>query len=95
MALAPVFFVLRRAGWLRVALYGVLYGYVSYALYNYWLAAFHPLAIIIVPVVYMGYLLLLFPVLKLADRAFPRYGYLVQALIWVGYEYLKSIGFLG
>lgn len=95
MALAPVFFVLRRAGWLRAALYGVLYGYVSYALYNYWLAAFHPLAIIIVPVVYMGYLLLLFPVLKLADRAFPRYGYLVQALIWVGYEYLKSIGFLG
>lgn len=95
VALAPVFFVLRRAGWLRAALYGVLYGYVSYALYNYWLATFHPLAIIIVPVVYMGYLLLLFPVLKLADRAFPRYGYLVQALIWVGYEYLKSIGFLG
>lgn len=95
VALAPVFLVLRRAGWLRVVLYGVLYGYVSYALYNYWLATFHPLAIIIVPVVYMGYLLLLFLVLKLADRAFPRYGYLVQVLIWVGYEYLKSVGFLG
>ena len=95
VALAPVFLVLRRAGWLRVVLYGVLYGYVSYALYNYWLATFHPLAIIIVPVVYMGYLLLLFLVLKLADRAFPRYGYLVQVLVWVGYEYLKSLGFLG
>jgi apolipoprotein N-acyltransferase len=95
VALAPLFLVLRRAGWLRVVLYGVLYGYASYALYNYWLATFHPLAIIIVPVVYMGYLLLLFLLLKLADQLFPRYGYLVQVLIWVGYEYVKSLGFLG
>ncbi len=95
VALAPVFLVLRRAGWLRVVLYGVLYGYVSYALYNYWLATFHPLAIIIVPVVYMGYLLVLFLLLKLADQLFPRYGYLVQILVWVGYEFVKSLGFLG
>ena len=95
VALAPVFLVLRRAGWLRVVLYGVLYGYVSYALYNYWLATFHPLAIIIVPVVYMGYLLILFLLLKLADQLFPRYGYLVQILVWVGYELVKSLGFLG
>ena len=95
VALAPVFLVLRRAGWLRVVLYGVLYGYVSYALYNYWLATFHPLAIIIVPVVYMGYLLVLFLLLKLADQLFPRYGYLVQILVWVGYELVKSLGFLG
>ena len=95
VALAPVFLVLRRSGWLRVVLYGVLYGYVSYALYNYWLATFHPLAIIIVPVVYMGYLLILFLLLKLADQLFPRYGYLVQVLVWVGYEFVKSLGFLG
>ena len=95
IAVAPVFLVLRRAGWLQVVLYGALYGYVSYALYNYWLATFHPLAIIIVPVVYMGYLVILFPLLKLADHLFPRYGYLVQVLLWVGYELVKSLGFLG
>ena len=95
VALAPVFVVLRRAGWVRVVLYGVLFGYVSYALYNYWLATFHPLAIIIVPVVYMGWFLLLFPLLKLADTLFPRSGYLLQMLLWVGYEYAKSLGFLG
>ena len=95
VAIAPLFLVLRRAGWVQVVLYGALYGYVSYALYNYWLATFHPLAIIIVPVVYMGYLLALFPLLKLADHLFPRYGYLVQALLWVGYEFAKSLGFLG
>ena len=71
VAVAPVFLVLRRAGWVQVVLYGALYGYVSYALYNYWLATFHPLAIIIVPVVYMGYLVVLFPLLKLADHLFP------------------------
>ena len=95
IAVAPLFLVLRRAGWLQVVLYGALYGYVSYALYNYWLATFHPLAIIIVPVVYMGYLVVLFPLLKLADHLFPRYGYLVQVLLWVGYELVKSLGFLG
>ena len=95
IAVAPLFLVLRRAGWLQVVLYGALYGYVSYALYNYWLATFHPLAIIIVPVVYMGYLVVLFPLLKLADYLFPRYGYLVQVLLWVGYELVKSLGFLG
>ena len=95
IAVAPLFLVLRRAGWLQVVLYGALYGYVSYALYNYWLATFHPLAIIIVPVVYMGYLVILFPLLKLADHLFPRYGYLVQVLLWVGYELVKSLGFLG
>ena len=95
IAIAPLFLVLRRAGWLQVVLYGALYGYVSYAAYNYWLATFHPLAIIIVPVVYMGYLVVLFPLLKLADHLFPRYGYLVQVLLWVGYELVKSLGFLG
>jgi apolipoprotein N-acyltransferase len=35
VALAPVFMVLRRAGWVRVLPYGVAFGYVSYALYNY------------------------------------------------------------
>ncbi len=95
VALAPVFMVLRRAGWVRVLPYGVAFGYVSYALYNYWLATFHPLAIIIVPVVYMGWFLLLFPLLKLADSLLPRYGYLLQVLLWAGYEYAKSLGFLG
>lgn len=95
VAVAPLFLVLRRAGWVQVVLYGALYGYVSYALYNYWLATFHPLAIIIVPVIYMGYLLALFPLLKLADHLFSRYGYLVQVLLWVGYEFAKSLGFLG
>ena len=35
------------------------------------------------------------PLLKLADRLFPRKGYLLQWALWVGYEYLKTKGFNG
>jgi len=33
--------------------------------------------------------------IKAADRLLPRYGFLLQTLIWVAYEYLKIQGFLG
>ena len=95
VALTPLFVALRGVGFLRSLLFGALYGFASYALYNYWLATFHPLALIIVPIVYAAYFLVLFPLLRLADRWFPRYGYLVQIALWVAYEYLKSVGFLG
>ncbi len=95
LAFFPIFIVIHRSGWVRVFMYGALFGFVSYALFNIWLIKFHPLAIFIVPIIYALYGLILFPVLKLADTLFPRTGYLFQAVIWVGYEYLKSRGFLG
>jgi len=94
IALAPVFMVVHRAGWLRTVLYGVFYGFASYALYNYWLGSFHPLTLIIVPPIYSLYLLAVFPLLKAADTLFPRWGFLIQSLIWVSYEFLKAQGFL-
>jgi apolipoprotein N-acyltransferase len=94
VALAPVFWVVHRAGWGRAALYGAFYGYLSYALYNYWLGSFHPLTLLIVPPIYAAYLLAVFPLLKAADSLYPRYGFIVQSLIWVAYEFLKVQGFL-
>lgn len=95
VALVPLFIVVHSAGWVRTALYGIFYGYICYALFNYWLSTFHPLAIVIVPVIYASYFLVLVPLLKLADKVFPRYGFLVQAGLWLGYEYLRTLGFLG
>ena len=95
ISLTPFFLVINRCGWVRAALYGILYGYGSYALFNYWLATFHPFAIVIVPVIYAGYFLVLTPLLKLAHKVFPRYGFLVQASLWLGYEFLRTLGFLG
>ena len=95
ISLVPIFIVIHRCGWIRIVIYGIFYGYISYVLFNYWLAAFHPLSIVIVPVIYAAYFLALFPVLKLADFLFPRFGFLVQAGVWLVYEYLRTLGFLG
>ena len=68
IALVPIFPVIRRSGWIGIWLYGIFYGFATYALFNYWLANFHPLAIFIVPTIYAGYFFVVFPLLKLADR---------------------------
>lgn len=94
-AFFPIFIVIHRSGWVRVFVYGCIYGFICYALFNFWLLKFHPLAIFIVPIIYAIYGLILFPVLKIADSLFPKYGYIFQAVIWVAYEYLKAQGFLG
>lgn len=95
LSLFPVFIVVRRNSWLGNVLLGFLYGYGSYSLFNFWLSKFHPLAHIIVPVIYAGFFIVVFPALKLADKLFPRHGYLVQFFIWLTYEYLKTLGFIG
>ena len=95
ISVIPAFIVVHRCGWVSSFFLGWFYGLVSYAIFNYWLAIFHPLAIFIVPLIYSAYFFLLFPLLKAADRLFPKYGYLVQILLWMGYEYLRTKGFLG
>ena len=95
IAIIPAFIVIHRTGWVGSVLLGWLYGLICYAIFNFWLAIFHPLAIFIVPIIYSVYFMLLFPLLKGADRVFPRYGYLVQMLLWMGYELLRTKGFLG
>ncbi len=95
ISIIPAFIVVHRSGWFSSFILGWLYGLICYAIFNYWLAIFHPLAIFIVPLIYSAYFLVLFPLLKAADRLFPRYGYLVQVLLWMGYEFLRTKGFLG
>ncbi|WP_319560892.1 apolipoprotein N-acyltransferase [Marispirochaeta sp.] len=95
ISIVPAFIVVHRTGWVSSFLLGWFYGLVSYAIFNYWLAIFHPLAIFIVPLIYSAYFFVLFPLLKAADRLFPKYAYLVQILLWMGYEFLRTKGFLG
>jgi len=83
IAFIPVFWLTRRIGLGAAVFWGALYGYVAYALFNYWLGVFHPLAGVIVYAIYMVYFAVLFPLLKLATMLFPRRGYLVQWLLWI------------
>lgn len=95
VALAPVAIAIRRMRWWITPVYGALYGFLAYALFNYWLANFHPLAIFIVPVIYAGYFFALFPLLWFVDRFFHRTAFLVQTVVWMAYEFLRIQGFLG
>jgi len=95
IAYVPVFFLVRRVSFAASFFWGALYGYAAYGLFNYWLSVFHPLAGLIVGSIYLVYLAILFPFLRLAVVAFPKRGYLVQWLFWMAFEYLRTLGFLG
>jgi apolipoprotein N-acyltransferase len=95
IAYVPVFWLTRQVGLGASVCWGALYGYAAYGLFNYWLGAFHPLAGLIVGVIYLVYFALLFPLLKLALILFPKRGYVLQWILWLSFEYLKTQGFLG
>ncbi len=94
-ALIPLFAVIRNTTWKVIPFYGFLFGFAFYMCFNYWLTTFHPLAILLVPIIKGGEMLLLFPCLKAADSLFKRFGYLVQSCIWVAYAYLSQSWFAG
>ncbi|MDR2143943.1 MAG: apolipoprotein N-acyltransferase [Treponema sp.] len=95
VAYIPVFILIRRVSLPASVFWGALYGYVSYNVFNYWLSVFHPIAGLVVCSIYLVYLAFLFPLLKLALVLFPKRGYLLQWLLWLAYEYLRTKGFLG
>lgn len=95
IAFVPVFWAVNRSGWISLFFFGAFYGYFSYLLFNYWLAAFHPLAGLVVGVLAVSWFVSLFPLLKLADKLFPKYGYIVQWLLWISHEYMRTRGFMG
>lgn len=94
-AFVPLFLLVRRLSFRASFLWGGIYGMLCYCLFTYWLAVFHPLAMYIIAGLYFLWMLAILPLLKLADRLFPRRGYILQWAIWIGYEYLKTKGFNG
>lgn len=94
-ALIPVFILIRRIGFIKSVIYGGLYGYLSYTLFNFWLATFNPTSFVVVPMIYAVYFMFWFPMFKWADWAFPRWGYAVQTVFWLAYEIFRTRGFLG
>jgi apolipoprotein N-acyltransferase len=95
IAYVPVFYIVKNCSVPGSFLWGAVYGYSSYALFCYWASVFHPLAGVVINTIYLTYLLLVFPLLKAADRLYPRRGYIVQWMIWIAYEYFKTRGFVG
>jgi apolipoprotein N-acyltransferase len=95
IALIPVFAVIRNTSFRLTPVYGFFYGFMVYIFFNYWLKTFHPLAILLVPIIKGGEMVLLFPALKAAQRFFKKRGYLVEAVVWVAYAYISQDWFAG
>ena len=91
----PLFILIRRISLPASFVWGGIYGVLNYCIFSYWLWGFHPLAMYIVALEYFCYYMVTILLLKLADIYFPRYGFIVQWIIWIGYEYIKTLGFLG
>ncbi len=95
VSLIPVVLLIRRIPWWSAPLWGAVYGYAAYTLFNFWLATFNPVGFVLVPGIYAVWFLMLFPLLLLADRAFTRYGWAAQLLLWLAFEVMRTKGFLG
>ncbi|MBR5646032.1 MAG: apolipoprotein N-acyltransferase [Treponema sp.] len=91
----PVLFVIHNSSLKNVWFYGGLYGALSYFFFAFWLINYNPLCMIIACSVYFIILSLVFLLLKYADLIFVKSAWLVQFLIILSYEYLKTPGFLG
>ncbi len=95
IALIPVFAVIRHTSWKHVWWMGFFFGFVFYIFFAYWLKSFHALAIVLIPVIKAFEMMLCFIALKAADSFFKRFGYIVQAVVWVAYAYLSESWFAG
>jgi apolipoprotein N-acyltransferase len=91
----PVVLLISKNDLLPCIGWGAIYGFLTYSIFNYWLWTFNPVAGIIVYCIYLVYMAIVFFFFKLADIFYPKKAYLVQWLIWLAYEYLKTKGFLG
>lgn len=94
-SLVPIFILVRRVSWKSIWGYGFLYGFGCYCLYTYWLSSFHPMGITVIAALYGFYLMLALPCIKAGYVLFSKHGWIMQWVVWCGYEYIKTIGFSG
>ncbi|MDR2602274.1 MAG: apolipoprotein N-acyltransferase [Spirochaetaceae bacterium] len=95
IAYLPVFITIYRSNAASCLFFGAFYGLLSTSLFNYWLFNFHPAALAVVSSIHLVYFAVFFVFLRLAVVLFPRSHYLLQWLLWIVFEYTRSLGFLG
>ena len=91
----PLFFALHRMEFEFSFLYGFFYGLVSYSLLVYWLYKYSPFVFFLAVFFYAICYGLLFIFLKLPLFVFHKTSWIIQCLILLSFEYLKTLGFLG
>jgi len=95
IALIPMFIAIRHTTLPLSFLFGFIFGFVFYLLFNYWLATFHPLAILIGPIIKGIEFMILFPFLYFVNKVLKKRSYLFLSIFITAFYYLGSIGFAG
>ncbi|MCQ2586030.1 MAG: apolipoprotein N-acyltransferase [Treponema sp.] len=91
----PLFFALERMETEFSFLYGFFFGLVSYSFLVYWLYKYSPFIFFLAVVFYAICYGILFMFLKLPLLVFQKTGWIIQCLILISFEYIKTLGFLG
>ena len=94
-AYIPILIVIKNSKLFISMLWGIIYGFFAYLLFNYWLGNFHPLAGVITYSIYSFLLAFVFFLFKISEILSPKRAYLVQWVIFIAYEYLRTVGFMG
>lgn len=95
IALVPLYAVLRSSPYRWGLFYGVLFGSLQTMLSNYWLGTYSLISLqFAVVVLLIEYSLFFIPTLYLL-RKFPRSMVWLLPLLWTGFDFLRSTGFLG
>lgn len=94
-AIIPFFLLIKRNKLLSSSVLGAISGVLSYLLFNFWIISFHPIAIYIIMIKYAVLYFFLFFILSLIESNFNTVKFLLQTALWIGFEYIKTLGFLG
>ncbi|MCQ2576732.1 MAG: apolipoprotein N-acyltransferase [Treponema sp.] len=94
-AYIPVFLLVSRCSIKSVWGYGALYGGLSYCGYVYWLTNYSPAGLIAIVAYFAVLYSLLFICLKAGDLICGKNGWIIQWLILTGFDYLRTLGFVG
>lgn len=95
VALLPVFLLCFRSKASWAPFIGFLFGFFSYFFSQFWLLTFHPIAMWAVGLAQGLYLALVFTLIRWIFYANRPFSSLAIGWVWVAYEYIKTLGFLG
>ena len=93
IALVPIFVLVPQVKLSRVCFYGFVYGLLSYALMCFWLFTFRWYTLYFACLAYAFFMALVFVLMKLLCMLRPSLQFLSMSLVWLCYEYVKTLGF--
>lgn len=91
----PFCLLLKNSNIKNTFFYGGFYGSLSYIIFLFWLRNFHPIALFFISIYFFLLYGILFFVLKLLEKIFSNYYFIIQILCVCIFEYLRTFGFLG